>query len=64
MRIVGIRAVFQYRVVGVAVGFLCGRVIPQAQNPQLLAQSHIFQSDLFVAAERQNNQPKSKQYCI
>ena len=30
-RIVGIRAVFQHRVVGVAVGFLCGRVMPRAQ---------------------------------
>jgi len=31
LRIVGIRAVFQHRVVGVAVGFLCGRVMPRAQ---------------------------------
>jgi hypothetical protein len=29
------------------------------ENHQLLTQSYIFQGDLFVAAQRQNNQPKS-----
>jgi hypothetical protein len=33
-RIVGIKAVFQHRVVGVTVGVLCGRVMPRAQNPK------------------------------
>ena len=31
-RIVGLRAVFQHRVVGVAMGFLCGSVMPRTQT--------------------------------
>jgi len=43
VRIVGIRAVIQHRVVGVAVGFLCGRVIPRTQiNPQCASGAACF----------------------